>query len=477
MKSQYDLTKTFELKGDWFLPEAPKRRLSGEVSFSPEEGIHLELIGDFQMNPLGMERNSYATILGVVEGSREISLFRCMYSGRREVSLVKGHEIAKPVITFSVGTMIDGWFFGSYEEVRATDLYLQIDGLAEWLCTTGFKMDAMKYDYQAKTADVHYELPKPIEFDFSKGVKASFLFSMNNSTDSPVTTKFTMEQTVCLRLQNEDGFSIDDILRESYKFLTFLTLGLNGETFIKSVYFYNPIYAVDMGVGEPYKSKIELFYHQHYTVKVNKWDFREMTFTYPAVKNDFQKVISRWDEIFSDFEPAINLLIEQIRDKGSFSDNDFLNLAQASETIHDRMFPGAVKMPKEEYASIKKNILNSVPADYKDMVQGLLQYGNNVSLSQRLSGLVEMCPKAIVDLFIPDTNAFVNEIRDSRNYYTHYTALGKKSVKRHGELYLLSKRIQELLIVDLLLFIGMSEDMLVRQYQNQEYKLRYLLDK
>jgi len=54
-----------------------------------------------------------------------------MYSGRREVSLVKGHEIAKPVITFSVGTMIDGWFFGSYEEVRATDLYLQIDGLAE----------------------------------------------------------------------------------------------------------------------------------------------------------------------------------------------------------------------------------------------------------------------------------------------------------------------------------------------------------
>lgn len=57
MKSQYDLTKTFELKGGWFLPEAPKRRLSGEVSFSPEEGIHLELIGDFQMNPLGMERN------------------------------------------------------------------------------------------------------------------------------------------------------------------------------------------------------------------------------------------------------------------------------------------------------------------------------------------------------------------------------------------------------------------------------------
>lgn len=67
MKSQFDLTKVFALKGDWFLPEEPMLRLSGEVTFSPEEGIQLELIGDFQVNPLGMERNLYDTILGVVE--------------------------------------------------------------------------------------------------------------------------------------------------------------------------------------------------------------------------------------------------------------------------------------------------------------------------------------------------------------------------------------------------------------------------
>ena len=87
-----------------------------------------------------------------------------------------------------------------------------------------------------------------------------------------------------------------------------------------------------------------------------------------------------------------------------------------------------------------------------------------------------MCPKVIVDLFIPDSKAFINEIRDSRNYYTHYTASGKKNVKRHGELYILTKRIQVLLEVDLLLYIGVNENVLVRMYQNQEYKLRYLLE-
>ena len=102
MVKQFDLTQTFNLKGDWFLPEDANQRLSGELSYSPEDGIHLELIGDFQVNPLGLGLNSYPTILGIVEGSREISLFGCMYVGRGEVSLVKGNEIAKPVITFTV---------------------------------------------------------------------------------------------------------------------------------------------------------------------------------------------------------------------------------------------------------------------------------------------------------------------------------------------------------------------------------------
>lgn len=38
MVKQFDLTQTFNLKGDWFLPEDANQRLSGELSYSPEDG-------------------------------------------------------------------------------------------------------------------------------------------------------------------------------------------------------------------------------------------------------------------------------------------------------------------------------------------------------------------------------------------------------------------------------------------------------
>ena len=476
MVKQFDLTQTFNLKGDWFLPEDANQRLSGELSYSPEDGIHLELIGDFQVNPLGLGMNSYPTILGIVEGSREISLFGCMYVGRGEVSLVKGNEIAKPVITFTVNSMVDGWLFGSFEEVRATDVYFEIDGLSEWLCTTGFRPDDVKIDNTAKTADVHYELPRPIEFEFPKGVKASFVFSMNNMPDSIVMTKLTLEQTVRLRLQKEEGFTLEDIFRDSYKFMTFLMLGLNGETHIKSVYFFNPDYSIEISPGTQHKRRVNFFYHQHFTVKERKWDFRTMTFTFPVVRDNLQALIAKWDEDFEEFEPAINLLIEQIRDKNTFNDNDFLNLAQAAETIHDRMRPGAVKMPDVEYKSLKKQILNCIPESFKQFVQGLLQYGNSVSLSQRLRELVGWCPQPILKMFVPDSDLFIKEIIDSRNYYTHYTLSGKKHVKRGRELMILTERIQVLLIVNLLLHLGIEEKLLVRLYENHDYQLKQLLE-
>ena len=475
MKEQFDLTSTFSLKGDWYLPGTEKR-LSGEVSYSPGKGISLELIGDFRENPLGLDESNYATIQGIVEGSRDITLFGCLLVGRSTVSLVRGSEIAKPVKTYSVRSMVDGWHYGAYEEVRCHTVYVQFDGLAEWLRVSGFKFNDVKIDHEAKTVDVHYQLPKPISFEFPKGVNASFDFSLNNISLPVFRTSFEMEQVARLKLESSDGMTLDDVLRITYRFLTFLMMGLGGESFVKGIQFFNTDTIVQMPDGSTHKRETNFFYHQHFTVRENKWDFRSVTFGYPAIKDNFQQILDNWERNFSDFEPAINLIVEQFREKSTFTDNDFLNLAQAAETLHDRIYPGALKMPKGEYKSLMEKILNTLPETRKDFVQGLLQFGNNVSLRQRLNELVAMCPEDIHKLFIPDKEVFVNEVLDSRNYYTHYTLSGKKHVKRGRDLMLLTKRMHLLLIVDILLHIGISSDLLVQLFDNQKYQLQWLIE-
>lgn len=475
MKAQFDLTSTFSLKGDWFLPDSPDKRLSGEVSYSPEKGVYLELIGAFSKNPLDPDDNNYTTILGIVEGSRKISLFECLHVGRTTVSFVCGSETAKPVTTYSVNLMLDGWHYDSCDDICVKTVYIQFDGLAEWLQVSGFGLDAVKMD--EKTIDVHYQRPEPINFEFSKGVKASFDFCTSSISQPAFRTSFEMQQVARLKIQREAELTLDDILRVAYKFLAFLMLGLNGETFVKSITcFFYPNNTELMPDETLDRRRVDFFYQQHLTVKENKWDFYSMTFTYPAVKDKFQQLITKWENDFSDFEPAINLLVEQICEKNTFSINDFLNLAQAAETLHDRIKPGEKKMPDGEYKSLKEKILNVIPEIYKGFVQGLLQFGNNASLRQRLIDLVEMCPGKICELFIPDKDAFINEVLDSRNYYTHYTISGKKNVKQGRDLMLLTKRIQILLIINILLHLGMSDALLIRLYANQKYQLQWLLE-
>lgn len=474
MKGKFDLTTAFTLKGDWFLPEKPEERLSGEFSFHPEEGMRLELIGDFNFNPLGLDNSSYETILGVVEGSRQISLFGCFLIQGGGVTLVKGSETAKPVLTFVVNLMVDGWYFSTKEEICAKTVLVEIDGLAEWLCVTGFKFDDLKLDYAEHTVDLHYKLPEPIPFEYPAGVEASFDFCVNNLSQPIFRTSFEMTQTARLKLKTDKGLSYHDILQAVYKFQCFLMLCSYGEHYIKRISIFNPDYSVDLGIGKPVSRQVDLYFNQHFTVKETKWDSRNMLVPYPAIRNEFPQLILLWDKIFADFEPAINLLVEQLRDTNGFSDNDFLNLAQAAETIHDRMYPGAVKMPPADYDKLKANIVDNVPADCKDFVKGLLQFGNNVSLATRLGDLVKRCPDSILKVFIGAPETFIKEIRDSRNYYTHYTLSGKKHVKRHYELMKLSQQIQFLLVNDLLLHIGVEEDLLDCLIHNQEYRFGQL---
>ena len=281
MKKQVDLLHSFSLKGDWFLPEDPKNRISGEVSYSPIEGIHLELIGDFAPGNIGFTGNSYSTIIGIVEGSREITLFNCVYSGRGEMGLVAGNEVAKSITHYSVYCMLDGWLFGKYDEVCAKTVILEYDGLSEWLGQSGFNPDSIKTDLKAHTQDVHYELPRPIEFEFPKGKKAVFNFRLNNPTMPIFRTKLKMEQKSSLNLYNDEGYSLEELFMVIYKFQTFLMLGLGKEICVTNVTLFNPDYAVQMSPDNVWKRPIQLYYHQHYAVKLQDWDFRMMIFCFP----------------------------------------------------------------------------------------------------------------------------------------------------------------------------------------------------
>lgn len=74
----YNLDKNIEIKGMWYLPAHPEKRVAGILYYTPNKTLKLELIGSFW----GRKESIFETdvtdvIYGEGSDAQKISLFYC----------------------------------------------------------------------------------------------------------------------------------------------------------------------------------------------------------------------------------------------------------------------------------------------------------------------------------------------------------------------------------------------------------------
>ena len=88
------MTENFEIKGQWFLPDNPKSRVSGTLFYDTNKGFYLELFGDFnesQIIPVS-DILEFDFILGLTSDSKEITLYKSFITKRSGIRLVQNQE-------------------------------------------------------------------------------------------------------------------------------------------------------------------------------------------------------------------------------------------------------------------------------------------------------------------------------------------------------------------------------------------------
>ena len=65
----------FESIGEWWVPEAPEKRLAGNITFSYEEGLELDILGSFQKDP--NDFSSIPIVYGVDKSANFYTLVDC----------------------------------------------------------------------------------------------------------------------------------------------------------------------------------------------------------------------------------------------------------------------------------------------------------------------------------------------------------------------------------------------------------------
>ena len=301
-------------------------------------------------------------------------------------------------------------------------------------------------------------MPQPIEFQINDDFKGYIQFEADTPSISRCQKSMSITQKVLLQIEAKEDIELDRLLMYVFKFQSFLILAINKRAYLQNIYLNGTNLTKKIG-NEIMPKKIELYFRGPFSDYSDEaiLDF-DMISPYNLIKEYFPEIIINWYKNYELLEPALNLLMEQFKND-TFSENSFLNLAQAAETFHLRT-SNHKKMSDSEYKIMKKRMLDSAPIEYHDWLNSQFSFGNHLDLHTRLSELIDKYSNKIVDKIVGDKEKFIKQVKDSRNFYTHYSPeLEKKAVKGVA-LFYLTEKLKGLLICAFLMESGIKKDSL-----------------
>ncbi len=465
------MNETFELKGQWCLPSNPKNAAYGIAKFDPYDGCTLELLGTFSGDLFEHNSPDQDIIWGVTHDSKSITLYKCFVTFQGGTSLKKGQSTGNPITKYYANFIFEGALLQK-EEMLFDKLSVEFFNLAQWLGSDGFIYDTSNVDRIKKREYLlHYKLPEPINFSISSTLSGCF----NITSKMPGWSRYNESQTISqlteLNLESKIELKFEDFLEEMRKFQNFLTLALYSGTYPLRITLSRKGLETDLGpeFGDQRFSlkKINVYCKSIGDKKSDnvKHHF-QMLFEYSHIKDIFQDVYQKWNSLHIRLEPAFNILFEQFYNSHRFSENSFLNLAQAIETFHSRMHESTNKMPKEAYEKMKLHLIEVSSPEYHKWLNDIFPFGNMPTLQQRLDYMVDNYWNSLMDKIVVDKKEFTKNIKKSRNYYTHYALSEEKKVHKGFELYDLAQPLKIILCIAILRNIGFSKELIDSIFEN-----------
>jgi len=175
-----------------------------------------------------------------------------------------------------------------------------------------------------------------------------------------------------------------------------------------------------------------------------------------------ETLFARWFSSEETLRPVTDLLLTTFYYASPYTQSTFLSLAQAMESFHRRTREG-LYVSTDEYEKIKTSVSACIPPDaatkIRGKLQGMMEWGNEFSLKDRLRELFETHDaQMLLDLSGQiDIKEFVRLLCDTRNYLTHYKGYKPKVIDSIHEMYNLNQRMRAILVLMILKYLGIPE--------------------
>jgi len=460
------MLENFKHSGDWFIPNTEEKQVVGIISYDSQKGIELELFGSL----LERQADNYLKvqiILGISNSGKMITLYDC-FETNRTVS-TPGKTICK----FNAQYMFIGHHFKSESDLYFDSIYAKLNNLDNWIKNYGFKK--VDSNLSQKKTLIEFELPKPIEFKISSNLSAKINFTYS-APFRQETNKITIEQKSELHIKSQINKEIKDLLLDFAHFQNFITLGTFKPSYPTSLKLGSTLLKRQLRNGEI--PLIIDFYFRHSALidKNENYKHNIFLFSFQDIKPNFEIIIEKWYSLEKLIKPITNILIDSFYSKGIFDENKFLNMVQGLETFHRRFRKNKI-LEEKEHKKRKVEVLTSTPLKHKKWIENLLNFSNEPTLHMRLEQILLELDIKTIQKIIKDKEQFIKDVKNSRNYYTHYDKSLEKKAKKGSALFYLKEKLKILLICIVLKETGFSNQQIEKLLEKKEWIFfNHLLD-
>jgi hypothetical protein len=184
-----------------------------------------------------------------------------------------------------------------------------------------------------------------------------------------------------------------------------------------------------------------------------------------ATAISLEQIVRNW---FAGIESVLvpsQLALGTISSKDLWPHVRFASLVQALEGFHRGSYPGTY-MLAEDYEKIRAAISSGIPptlsSDHKDALRSRIKYGNQISLSKRLSELASRLGPDLAKLILGCDGKVPRSWVDTRNYHSHWDEELLHNTLSGQDMYNANVRMEHFLRSLFLLLAGVKPDEIVR---------------
>lgn len=465
------MIEKIEYRGVWFLPERPRRRISGVLKFFPGERVYLELDGGLQ-DRAGKEFYSTrpSIILGITSGGDQITLYPCHPKGIKTNIDNVSHS------SYSVGFVFIGKHFKKVDDIKTKQFSVRFSNLQGWANISG---PSMRRVDETKERNIHC--------GNSNSIVLAALEDKQINLETSINTHETFDEAIVkqktyITTKFKEYTPFDECMSILRSIQHFLCISMEEPPFPMEIQMrcktisQSKVILPDTIINVIYKP-ILIFDSKE------KLGF-EMLFTFSDIKERGTDFLTNWFSKYTTLGHVFDLYFAHLHSPFSYSENRFIDIIQALEAYHRRVFGGKYLEDTEYEEHLLKSFINAIPKDIdpdfrNSLVNGKLKYTHEYSLRKRLDDILDRFQPAFPEGIFDSgekRKQFINRIVDTRNYLTHYDKKGENVITSGTGLYDLEQGLKFLMEIALLKEIGFElaeiKNLISKSHSYQYYSRR-----